>query len=64
MNFIKNWLHPKRAASPAAKPGVEAEEVPTMILDGAPFRTYRLQRKLSGTAPQPQPSAGHMCASR
>ncbi|MFZ2277226.1 MAG: hypothetical protein WAW39_05475 [Prosthecobacter sp.] len=54
MNLLKNWLHPKKAA-PASKPEVETEEVPTMILDGEQFYTYRRFRTSSTTAPQSTP---------
>lgn len=55
MNLLKNWLHPKKAAPPASKPEVETEEVPTMILDGEQFYTYRRFRTASTTAPQSTP---------
>jgi hypothetical protein len=55
MNILKNWLHSKKAAPSASKPEVETEEVPTMILDGEQFYTYRRFRTASHTAPQSTP---------
>lgn len=63
MNILKNWLHPKKAAPPVSKPEVETEEVPTMILDGEQFYTYRRFRTAS-TAQQPPPPTVHLHPSR
>ncbi|MDI1312240.1 hypothetical protein [Prosthecobacter sp.] len=64
MNMLKNWLNPKRLELSTSKPIVETEEVPTMIIDAAPFRTYRFLRKMNASAPQAKPSSMHMFASR
>ncbi len=55
MNILKNWLTPKRAAPPISKPEVETEEVPTMILDGEQFYTYRRFRTANSSAQHATP---------
>jgi hypothetical protein len=64
MNLIKKLLNLKRTAPLASKPEVETEEVPTMILDGAQFYTYRRFRMANGTSPQATQPAVHLPSSR
>lgn len=64
MNLIKKLLSRKRTAPQAAKPEVDEEEVPTMILDGAQFYTYRRFRMSGNTGPQAHSPAVHMPATR
>lgn len=65
MNLLKHWFHPKSGRSKASKPEHESEdEVPTMILDGAPFCIYRLMRKTTPAGPQSKPAASPMPSSR
>ncbi len=63
MNMLKNWLHPKKAA-PSSQPQVETEEVPTMILDGEQFYTYRRFRTACTTAQQATPPVVHLLPTR
>jgi len=49
---------------PAAKPEREDEEIPTMVLDEAPFRTYRLLRMINQAAQQVKPPAPPMLSAR
>ncbi len=54
----------KKAQPAAAQPERETEEIPTMILDEAPFRTYRLLRMINEAAQQMKPPAPHALSSR
>lgn len=64
MNILKNWFHPKKAAPPASKPDAETEEVPTMILDGEQFYTYRRFRMANSASQQASPPTVHLHPSR
>jgi hypothetical protein len=64
MNMLKSWFLHKKAAPPASQPQIETEEVPTMILDGEKFYTYRRFRTASTTAQQATPSMVHLHSSR
>ena len=64
MNILKSWFLPKKAAPPASQPQVETEEVPTMILDGEQFYTYRRFRTASTTAQQATPTVVHLLPTR
>lgn len=64
MNLIKKLLNLKQTAPRTTKTEVEDEEVPTMILDGAQFYTYRRFRMTNGPAPQEHPPAVHMPSTR
>lgn len=64
MNLIKKLLSLKRTAPPATKPQVDEEEVPTMILDGAQFYTYRRFRMSGNTGSQAPQPAVHLPATR
>jgi len=54
----------KKAEPPAARPERDTEEIPTMVLDDAPFRTYRLLRMINQAAQQVKPPAPQGVASR
>ena len=54
----------KKTEPPAARPEREDEEIPTMVLDDAPFRTYRLLRMINQAAQQMKPPAPQALPSR
>lgn len=64
MNILKSWFLPKKASPPASQPRIETEEVPTMILDGEKFYTYRRFRTASTTAQQATPPVVHLLPTR
>ncbi len=64
MNTSSTTDNLKAVQPPPPKPEVEPDEVPTMILDGEQFFTYRRFRMMNGSAPQPKPPAIHLLPAR
>ncbi len=64
MNPAHTPMNLKKTEPPAARPEREDEEIPTMVLDDAPFRTYRLLRMINQAAQQMKPPAPQALPSR
>lgn len=64
MHSINNRSNLPAKQSPPSKPERETEEVPTLILDGAQFRSYRLLQRINSAAQQAAPPALHQPSTR